>query len=128
MTALAVLGTLEKIVHGTAAEVHAAAGGQFQIKSAHKYLTEWHDSGDVHIGGWVQRGSMWAAVWHIGPGKDVPMPANQARKPRVSAEARANAIKASLSLRRARINRLPALDRALCPDLGKLPMVPFARP
>ena len=128
MTALAVLGTLEKIGHGTAAEVHAAAKGQFQIKSTHKYLTEWHESGDVHIGGWVQRGSMWAAVWHIGLGDDVPMPAHKAQSPRVAQEAKAQAIKEALAIRRARINKLPALERILCPNLGNLPMVPFVRP
>ena len=126
MTALAVLGALAKIQRGTAADVHQAGEG-FQLKSCHKYLVEWQNSGDIHVGDWIQRGSMMAAVWFFGPGENVPMPKRAVHPVAMSARKR-ELISLGIAARRARINKLPALERILCPDLGKLPMVPFARP
>ena len=125
-TALAVLGALAKIQRGTAAEVHRAGEG-FQLKSCQKYLVEWQDSGDIHVGDWVQRGPKMVAVWFFGPGENVSMPKRAVHPVAMSARKR-ELISLGIAARQARINKLPALDRILCPDLGKLPMVPFARP
>ena len=93
---------------------------------------EFRDLGNAHILRYEQRRSTWVPVWSLGPGTDAQFPRGQPPKERREYVRQLKARQEIKAQERRKFDHRRdyrgEIERWACPDLGKLPMVPFARP
>lgn len=127
---------LSAVKRGTAEQVASAIGRSRKVVLLR--LRAFEDDGRAHICGWHPTPGEPSPIWAEGLGESVAKPprsvtvaawmAENADLQKRLNEARSRACVRAKMLARIRKDQRSGLDLWACPNLGALPMIPYARP
>lgn len=123
---------LALVAQKTAAGGHltvAEAADELSVsrKSVRSALRHWKEKRAIHIAEFKAVRWGYEQLWRLGSGDDAPMP-DRVSRTKASQERRMAAAREGRVIARLQEDARPWLDVWVCPNLGALPHLPYARP